>query len=326
MTRTSPYVLALFLSLLLPAAAGSGASLAGSQTPASAPAPALAGEWHITDRLGRFHTAVIRRQGAGFRIDGEGIHFELKGGGNEYSAEAPIDRATLVEAGVPAELVEEVVRRAVVRCTFSVHSDGATIDYTIHNPLIQFGRNEEGELVILDVVNGGASSGSGVLRRVPPLNRSLGDLHPDFRKKVDRWLKRLKEEKIQLVIGETYRSSERQARLYEKGRTLTGEVWAPAEVVTKALAGRSPHEWGLALDAYPAGGDGKPVYDVQSDAKMLEVMTRAAELADEEGIYWGGNFPGNFVDYPHFQDAGWRKIQARYPSGWQPSRPGASSH
>jgi peptidoglycan L-alanyl-D-glutamate endopeptidase CwlK len=77
-----------------------------------------------------------------------------------------------------------------------------------------------------------------------------------------------------------------QTKLYAQGRT------APGDVVTHARAGQSNHHWGIAWDV-SVFHDGKymaesPDYD-------------AISFLRPDGVEWGGNWPEDRKDRPHYQ-------------------------
>lgn len=74
------------------------------------------------------------------------------------------------------------------------------------------------------------------------MSRSLADLHPEFRLRVDGWLENMASAGLDYLITCTLRSREDQDALYAKGRSL------PGKIVTYAKAGQSAHQYGLALD------------------------------------------------------------------------------
>lgn len=73
-------------------------------------------------------------------------------------------------------------------------------------------------------------------------SRSLDDLRSEFRLRVDEWLDDMAVARLKWIIICTLRSPAEQDALYAQGRT------APGPVVTKAQAGQSAHQYGLALD------------------------------------------------------------------------------
>lgn len=92
-----------------------------------------------------------------------------------------------------------------------------------------------------------------------------------------------------------FRSYEEQDALYAKGRT------APGEIVTKARAGYSDHNFGIAVDfgAFDAK-TGK--YLDSSDPERAKDIHRAVanEIKKEfPSIEWGGDWK-SFVDIPHY--------------------------
>lgn len=120
---------------------------------------------------------------------------------------------------------------------------------------------------------------------------------------------------IYLRRVETLRTFERSDYLYAQGRTR------PGSIVTKAKGGQSRHNYGGATDYCPSYGPTGPlVWAFDRDPKLMSAMRRAAELAENFGLEWGGNWR-DFPDLPHFQAAGEPSLaecRARWPYGWQP--------
>lgn len=90
------------------------------------------------------------------------------------------------------------------------------------------------------------------------------------------------------VIDQTYRSFEESDRLYAQGRTT------PGEIVSNAKAGQSWHNFALALDFHLVIND-KDSWDV--DHNWMAVV----DVFKQYGFNWGGDFVGNFKDYPHLE-------------------------
>jgi len=98
-----------------------------------------------------------------------------------------------------------------------------------------------------------------------------------------------------------YRSFAEQATLFAQGRTAAGNI------VTKARAGKSYHNYGLAVDIVlivDTDGDGKyetaswdekKDFDGDNKADWQEVVT----VFKQYGWEWGGDW--KFTDTPHFQ-------------------------
>jgi peptidoglycan L-alanyl-D-glutamate endopeptidase CwlK len=83
------------------------------------------------------------------------------------------------------------------------------------------------------------------------------------------------------------RSYAEQDALYAKGRT------APGPVVTKARAGFSQHNFGLAIDIGVFSADGKKYF---GEHKLYDEL---GPLGQSLGLEWGGEW--KFKDSPHYQ-------------------------
>ena len=103
-------------------------------------------------------------------------------------------------------------------------------------------------------------------------------LFPPFRAQIYNLLRRLSLAGVELHPFETWRSNSRQDELFVAGRS-------------KATAGRSFHQYGLAADLV-GGGPGKWTWD---GVDWAVAGVAAAEL----GIVWGGDW--QFSDKAHFQ-------------------------
>lgn len=145
------------------------------------------------------------------------------------------------------------------------------------------------------------------------LARSLPKgLHPIVEEKSNELIKKAEATGIPILISDGFRSVESQDVLYEKGRTIEGEI------VTYARGGESYHNYGLAIDFVLQNSDGSISYDLQRDlngngeADWFEI----ARIGKELGFEWGGDWPG-FKDYPHLEytfDLSIRELK----EGWRP--------
>ena len=91
---------------------------------------------------------------------------------------------------------------------------------------------------------------------------------------------------ITIRITQGMRSFAEQQALYDQGRTK------PGKIVTKAKPGSSYHQYGLAVDL---------VELINGGADWNYDMGKLLPFAVKYGIQWGGNFPGTFKDFPHFE-------------------------
>ena len=93
-------------------------------------------------------------------------------------------------------------------------------------------------------------------------------------------------------VSEGYRSPERQDELYTHGRS------APGPIVTYKRGGESKHNTlpSRALDVAFLLADG----EVSWSGLLLSKFARLMKAADAR-VHWGGDFPGDFKDRPHFE-------------------------
>ena len=122
-------------------------------------------------------------------------------------------------------------------------------------------------------------------------SRSLDDLRPEFRVLVDPFLEDCKAASIDILVTCTLRSGAEQDALYAQGRT------APGAIVTKAQAGQSAHQYGLALDLVPIV-NGKPDWS-GTDTVWNEVIRL--------GI-GGGLHSLQPMERAHFEHPAWKAL------------------
>jgi peptidoglycan L-alanyl-D-glutamate endopeptidase CwlK len=121
-------------------------------------------------------------------------------------------------------------------------------------------------------------------------SRNLDDLAPPVKKRAQAFVEAAKAKNIDLLVTSTYRDSESQNSLYAQGRT------APGNIVTRAKAGQSWHNWRCALDVVPLV-NGKAIWDDQAMWKQV------GEIGKSCGLEWAGDWK-TFKEYPHFQYTG----------------------
>jgi peptidoglycan LD-endopeptidase CwlK len=119
-------------------------------------------------------------------------------------------------------------------------------------------------------------------------SRSLDDLLPLVRQRVEAFIKAAQASGIDLLVTSTYRDDESQNALYAQGRTTAGKI------VTNAKAGESFHNYRCAVDVVPII-NGKPVWDTS-----YQVWQTIGRLGKEAGLEWAGDWV-KFKEYPHFQ-------------------------
>lgn len=121
-------------------------------------------------------------------------------------------------------------------------------------------------------------------------SRSLDDLVPPAKQRAEAFIAAAKAKGIDLLVTSTYRDNESQDALYAQGRT------APGNIVTRAKAGQSWHNWRCALDIVPLV-NGKAIWDDQALWKQI------GEIGKSCGLEWAGNWV-TFKEFPHFQYTG----------------------
>lgn len=113
--------------------------------------------------------------------------------------------------------------------------------------------------------------------------RDIKELSAQAQKACALFMEKCKEQGLNVLITETYRSQERQNYLYEQGRTR------PGQVVTWTR--KSNHTGRNAWDIC------KNVKGHEYDDK--EFFNKAGKIAKDLGITWGGSW--STPDAPHFE-------------------------
>ena len=122
-------------------------------------------------------------------------------------------------------------------------------------------------------------------------SRSLDDLLPQVKSRVEAFIAAAKAVGIDLLVTSTYRDNESQNALYAQGRSTAGKI------VTNAKAGQSFHNYRCAVDVVPIVA-GKPRWDVKD-----EVWQTIGKLGKEQGLEWAGDWK-RFKELAHFQYTG----------------------
>ncbi len=114
-------------------------------------------------------------------------------------------------------------------------------------------------------------------------------------------------EGVDVVVISALRTYAEQTRLYAQGRT------APGSIVTKAKAGESYHNFGLAFDFAVVKG-GRALWDQNHPD-----WKRFVAICKGHGFEWGGDWR-TFKDYPHLQLTGsptLGELRKEFPHGWR---------
>jgi peptidoglycan LD-endopeptidase CwlK len=117
--------------------------------------------------------------------------------------------------------------------------------------------------------------------------RNIATLAPTVRPLAEKLIETAKAAGINAKVISGTRTYAEQNAIYAQGRTT------PGKIVTKARAGQSWHNFGIAFDIGIFSADGKTYYGESKDYKTVGKMGEAL------GLEWGGSW--KFVDEPHFQ-------------------------
>ncbi len=138
----------------------------------------------------------------------------------------------------------------------------------------------------------------------------LEGLHAPVRDRGKALIERCAQAGTAILVTEGLRTWKEQDALYKRGRTIPPigrKYW-----VTKARAGRSYHNFGLAFDIVVLDAIGKADWNPKHPGWMV-----AGEFGAALGLEWGGTWKG-FKDLPHFQYTGGLSLDqccGLYPTG-----------
>src|SRR5579859_676150 len=142
-------------------------------------------------------------------------------------------------------------------------------------------------------------------------NRSasnLATLHPRFRlSAITAWTEAqaAMPDNVQIFIVQGLRTFAESDALYAQGRT------SPGSIVTKAKAGQSYHNYGLAFDF-------SMITNGKEDNTVGPNWMKVVKIMKAHGMTWGGEFPDGFHDNPHFENRfgfNWRDLLAKHNAG-----------
>ena len=118
----------------------------------------------------------------------------------------------------------------------------------------------------------------------------LGEIHPVLAQRVAQLLEQTAQQhNIESMVHDGFRSFDEQTALFNQGRTT------PGTIVTKARAGESYHNYGLAVDIV-TNQQGRPAW-IDRDERLR------GPIGQNLSLEWGGAWT-SFVDLPHFQLTG----------------------
>lgn len=139
----------------------------------------------------------------------------------------------------------------------------------------------------------------------------LDNVHPVLRERVQQLAAALAARQMDFLITDGMRTFEEQDALFRKGRKLVNGMWVPIDpvhktgIVTNARAGRSNHNYGLAIDSYPVIS-GRVYTEIPPHAssefrqRFNAIQTAIGEEGERVNLAWGGRW-SNPYDPPHLQ-------------------------
>src|SRR5260221_3137466 len=137
---------------------------------------------------------------------------------------------------------------------------------------------------------------------------NLNTLHPKFRQSaINAWTEAqaAMPPNIKIIVVQGLRTFAESDALYAQGRTT------PGPIVTKAAAGQSYHNYGLAFD-FAMITNGK------DDSIVGPNWMKIVSIMKAHGMTWGGDFPEGFHDNPHFENKyghNWRDLLILHEAG-----------
>jgi peptidoglycan L-alanyl-D-glutamate endopeptidase CwlK len=137
---------------------------------------------------------------------------------------------------------------------------------------------------------------------------NLNTLHPKFQPSaIQAWTaaQAAMPANVQIIVVQGLRTFAESDALFAQGRT------APGDIVTKAAAGQSYHNYGLAFDF-------AMITDGEDDNSVGPNWMKVVSIMEAAGMFWGGNFPEGFHDNPHFENRynfNWRQLLVLYNAG-----------
>ncbi|SRR5712692_7841459 len=132
----------------------------------------------------------------------------------------------------------------------------------------------------------------------------IAELHPKFRPLAQSFIEDAENAlNITLRIVQGMRTFAQQQAIYDQGRTT------PGNIVTKAKAGQSFHNYGISVDVCPVINNGTKLDWEYAFEKLVP-------FAAKYGITWGGYFLS--PDRDHFENKFghmWQDLLAKYQAG-----------
>lgn len=147
--------------------------------------------------------------------------------------------------------------------------------------------------------------------------KKIDTLEPRFKAKIEKLLAILLVMGIKCVVTDGRRTLAEQHAIWKKGRDDKGNVIDPKAVRTKADAGQSPHNFGLAADLCPLDVAGELWWDAPDDVwQVIHNVCEDDRFVNEFNLDLDSAYDWTkFQDHPHIEDPHWREVQAAWREG-----------
>lgn len=124
--------------------------------------------------------------------------------------------------------------------------------------------------------------------------KDILQLDEDTQEGLKVFLEECTKQGLKLRVTETYRTVERQKKLYAQGRTIKGKIVTNCDGVKN----KSIHQTRRAFDVCNTAGD---LYD-------KTILNKAGQIGTELGFIWGGSWGW---DSPHFELPKGKKVKVK---------------
>lgn len=142
-----------------------------------------------------------------------------------------------------------------------------------------------------------------------PTETAIHSLIPKVQALARQFIERLSMSRARIASGT--RTYAEQDALYQIGRG-----WKPGATVTNARGGESRHNFGIAFDIALFDEQGRYIDKDIEPYKAAALYT--ADIRAAGGLAWGGDWKGDFQDWPHYELAlplSTRELRERFEAG-----------
>lgn len=147
----------------------------------------------------------------------------------------------------------------------------------------------------------------------------IATAHPIDRANMDACYEEMVQEtpaNVHPYVDQVFRSIAESNALYMQGRNAAGVIVDQSKVVSNAKGGESWHNYGLAFDLHIIRNNISVWFESTPEGAAKAAAdpdySKIIAIAAKYGYTWGGNFPGEFRDVPHFENKHGQTLEALY--------------